>query len=210
MRERVTRQQSATRLSELALSAACRRRYLSSLARLSLVALISMLSGCIVEDPPALREATRTPPRLDNRGARPLLDQIIVARINDTIPFTIPVTSEDAGEGLTGVLLLDYLDDSSVPTVIAPYSNLAPSTLDDESERVFKFDWVVTRLVDPGCHRITLLAGHASTMFDLKNIVDREDLDVAYWWANIDVTPENANRLQGCPDASRPFVEQKP
>lgn len=162
-----------------------------------------MLSGCLIEDPPPLQKAKQTPPRLDYHGTRPLRNQVLVARAGESIPFTIPVTSEDAGEGLVGYLLLDYMSGNDIGSFMAAPSNLAPSTLDSDAERIFKFDWQVAR-VAAGCHRVTLLAAHTSTLFDLSNIVDTDDLAVADWWTNVDVTPENADMLQDCPDASHP------
>jgi hypothetical protein len=161
-----------------------------------------MLTGCLVEDPPPLERAKQTPPRLDHQGARPLLDQIIIATGNKPVEFSIPVTSEDAGEGLVGYLFLDYVSGENVGTFMAVPSNLAPSTLDDDSIREFKFTWLVPKEVE-GCHRVTLLAGHVSTFFDLKNITNTADLAVAYWWANVNPTPENASVLRDCPAASR-------
>jgi hypothetical protein len=174
------------------------------LARLSLSVLaLSMFSGCLIEDPPPLQKAKQTPPRLDYQGARPLMDQIITAQSNERIPFTIPVTSEDAGEGLIGYLFLDYMSGVDPGTLLAFPNNLAPSTLNDTSERAFKFTWPVNPMLK-GCYRITLLAGHTSTLFDPSNIVDSDDLAVAHWWANVNVTPDSSDMLRDCPDASRP------
>lgn len=178
------------------------------LARLSLGAVsASMLSGCLIEDPPPYAKPQQTPPRLNYKGAIPLLDQVIVTRTNETIPFSIPVTSEDAGEGLTAYLLLDYVIGQPIEIVDQP-SNLPPSTIDSNEERVFRFNWRVSKLLPPGCYRLTLLAGHTSTFSQLSNIEDTDDLTEAYWWANVDLTPENAGILRDCPDPSRPGVSQ--
>jgi hypothetical protein len=173
----------------------------TGLARLSLgVALLSMLPACLVEDPPPFTEPKQTPPRLDYAGATPLLDEIIVANNNDFIKFTIPVTSEDAGEGLTALLFLDYA--TGPQSEFIAISNLPPSTLDDPNERVFSFTWKVKRLT-AGCHRFIVRAGHTTTMMDPNNVVNTADLAEAYWWANIDVAAQDANQLTDCPIASR-------
>lgn len=200
---------SATRLSGLRSGVSLEPSHLYAMARLSLsVLLVSMLSGCLIEDPPPLHKAQQTPPWLDYHGARPFRDQVLFVRRNENIQFTVPVRSEDAGEGLTGVLVLDYLaEEQPVPLVIAPYSNLPPSTLDDPLPREFKLTWLVR--ADPGCHRVTLLAGHTSTIGDQATIVDSRDLAVADWWVNVDVTPENSNVLLGCPEASRPAPAER-
>jgi len=169
------------------------------LARLSL--LLGWLSmSCLVEDPPPYTEPKQTPPRLDHAAATPLLDEIILANSNDIIRFSIPVTSEDAGEGLTAVLYLDYA--TGVDAYPIDFSNLPASTLDDTNERAFSFSWKV-KYLPPGCHRFIVRAGHASTMSDAENVVNTADVAEAYWWANIDVAAQDANQLVDCPIASR-------
>ena len=190
---------SATRVSRPALRGGHKRRDLTALARQSLVVLsVSMLTGCLVEDPPALPKAKRTAPRVDYQNALPLLEQLIRVKNGETVPFTIPVVSEDEGVGLTAVLLLDDTT-LSAPEVL-DFSNLPSSTLDDD-DREFKLRWVV-RIGLTGCHRVTLWASHTDNFDESKNIIDPEDLAVAYWVANIN--PELPNLLEDCPDASRP------
>jgi hypothetical protein len=153
---------------------------------------VCMLPACLVEDPPAYEPPKQTAPRIDNIGTLPAFNQIIVRNTGEVINFTIPVTSEDAGEQLVGLLLIDEAGDN-------PYTQLLPpSTLDDPNQRAFKFR-VNVRNLEPGCHRFTVRVTHVTNWVSETNqIIDQKDLDEGGWFANIDVKPENANLVIGC------------
>ena len=192
---------AATRLSCLGACAGLGSGGFRALARLSLLALaFSMLSGCLVDDPPPYPTAQQTPPRLDYTKASPGLDQVLVRSYPDLITFEMPVTSEDAGDELTAVLLLDY-DGQGGEQLNS--GHLPPSTLADTNKRVFSLPWLVPKRIDPGCHRITLRVTHLGNTGGTSNdVLDTKDLAEAYWFANINVTPENAGSLVDCPKAS--------
>jgi len=83
---------AATRLSGQA-ARILRKAGFQGLARLSLaLAGISMLSGCLVDDPPPFSAPRQTAPRLDTTKATPGLDQVIVKNTGELIPFSIQVT----------------------------------------------------------------------------------------------------------------------
>jgi hypothetical protein len=172
------------------------------LARLSLGAvLLSMLSGCLIDDPPPFIAPRQTPPRLDYTKAFPGLDQVLVASSPDLITFEVPVTSEDAGDGLSAALFLDFDGVDGLP--ISPGGYLPPSTLADTSPRVLRLKWKVIKQIEPGCHRITLRVTHVGNIGATNaDVLDKADLAEAYWFANINVTPENAGSLVKCPQAS--------
>ena len=155
-----------------------------------------MLSSCLVDDPPAYRAPQQTAPQIHGARALPRLDRIITTSTGTFEHFDVPIVSEDAGEGLSATLFLDYLDANSEPL---KSSNLPPSTL-DEGERSLKFVWTV-RTPRPGCHRLTLRVAHDSSWSN-GDVVDLDDLAEAYWFANINVTAQNANVLVDCPSAS--------
>jgi hypothetical protein len=196
------RPSATTRLSWFVSGFSGRFSQFRGLARLSLVALLlSMLSGCLVDDPPPFIAPQKTPPRLDYTQASPGLDQVIVTSYPDLIKFEMPVTSEDAGEPLSAALVLDFDGLDGVPLNSGGY--LPASTLADTSERVFSLPWKVSRQIEPGCHRITLRVTHVgNTGSTTVDVVDKSDLAEAYWFANINVTPENAGSLVNCPQAS--------
>jgi hypothetical protein len=173
-----------------------------ALARLSLGALLlTMLSGCLVDDPPPFIAPQQTPPRLDYTKASPGLDQILVASYPDLITFEVPVTSEDAGDELSAALFLDFDGVDGLP--ISPGGHLPPSTLADTSPRVLRLKWKVLKLIEPGCHRITLRVTHVGNIgVTNADVLDKADLAEAYWFANINVTPDNVGSLVNCPQAS--------
>ena len=170
------------------------------LARLSLGgSCLSLLSSCLVDDPPPYSEAKQTPPRLNYHDAVPLLDQVIVAKSLDTITFTVPVASEDAGEGLNAFLLIDYKGEATAK--IAQTKSIPPSTLAEPRDIELKWQAGGT----PGCHRLTLRVGHVSNLPEAGShpTTNASDIAEAYWWINIDTDPALGNSLADCPLASR-------
>jgi hypothetical protein len=163
--------------------------------RLSLLAALFALPGCLVDDPPAYTAPQRTAPRIIGTHADPPLNKVIVINENETLNFDVPVMSEDAGELVSAILLLDY--DGGPFDPIWP-ANLPPATLDD-GERSLHFIWTVGRAEPAGCHRVTLRVSHASNFASGYEVIDKADLDEVYWFANVNVTAQNANVLVRCP-----------
>jgi len=191
----------ATRLS-YRIRGFSRRGLVSTLARLSLMALTaSMSSGCLIEDPPPYTQPGKTPPRLEQQGATPPIDQVMVYKRGDPIEFKIPVTSEDAGDPLQGVLLLDY--SGGLEADLVAFGQVPASTLADVNPRFLTLRWTVRPGLTPGCHRFTLRVSHLSNFNNemASHVVfDTKDVAEAYWWANLD--PEDSSTLVNCPMAS--------
>jgi hypothetical protein len=162
----------------------------SRLARLSLGALsFAMLTGCLIDDPPPYAEPKRTPPRLDYHRAWPPLDQVIVAKTPDLIPFSIPVASEDAGEELRTQL---FIDDR-----ITNYGRLPPSTLDD-TERKVSFSYRV-EMRRGYCHTFKIRVGHASNLPEGEGPpLDTVDMAEAYWLAYLDLPSDQTTPIENC------------
>lgn len=160
-----------------------------------------MLSGCLVDDPPPYAAPQKTRPRLEYSKALPSLKQVIVANSGDLLKFEIPVTSEDIGQELYALLFLDDVGNLQLNS-----GRLPASTLDDPNERKLSLLWTVRGpgVVQPGCHRIVLRVTHFSNIIPGTDneLFDKEDLDEAYWFANVNVSPEDANSLVNCPQAS--------
>ena len=60
--------------------------------------------------------------------------------------------------------------------------------------------FLVPKRIEAGCHRITLRVTHLRNTYNA--VLDTKDLAEAYWFANVNVTPENAGSLVNCPKAS--------
>ena len=195
---------AATRLSGPARTRSASSWLFLGLARLSLLgACLLTLQSCLVDDPPPFPESSQTPPRLNYHDAVPPLDQVIVATSQvDTIKFTIPVASEDAGERVVGFLLIDYRGEDTPR--IAAFGSLEPSTLTATDRPPLSLGWQVSG-VTPGCHRLTLRVGHVSSLPEagFHPTVNATDIAEAYWWMNVDTDPALGNSLTDCPLASR-------
>lgn len=192
---------SATRLSWLASPRPRRLGRFWGLARLSLgVASISMLSGCLVDDPPPLVAPKKTKPFLDNSNIHPGVDQLIVTNSGELVTFTIPVKSEDAGDPLFAILLFDYTPDSDM--VEQAGSVPMPASTFDDTNRVVSIPVSVRPGITPGCHRYTLRVTHQSNLVKghSDRVINKADLAEAFWLANINVPPENAGQLVNCPN----------
>lgn len=163
--------------------------------------MLPMLSGCLVDDPPPYHAPQRTAPNINASEVTPRLDALIIASSGDRLSFDVPMVSEDAGQELEGRLFLDYVDIDSEQLKTA---TLPASTLDD-GERTMKLVWKVRPDLRPGCHRFTLKVTHRLNWAEDGSVIDSTDLDEAYWFANINVTPQNANVLIDCPSASSPL-----
>jgi hypothetical protein len=173
---------------------------LPRLARLSLLALaVSTLPSCLVDDPPPYAAPKQTPPRLDTVKALPLMNQILVANKGESIPFLIPVESEDAGQKLSCLLFLDYTGSGGWDRLDG--TPLAPATLDDPP-RTISLHWDVPNSIVAGCHRITLRVTHEPNLNvnDFPSVYDTHDLAEAYWWANVGVDAASAGLLKDCKD----------
>jgi hypothetical protein len=172
---------AVTRLSGVAAVPGKLRRAFG-LARRSLVlGALSMLSGCLVEDPPPYTPPTRTAPRLDTRRAEPLQNNIVIVDKGDPIVFRVPVVSEDAGEPVQALLFVD-----SFPFNVN--SDVVPaSTLDDLSRR-FELSYNGVPVIDYGCHRMMVRVSHQSNFnfqTDAGVPIDENDVADAYWWINV-------------------------
>jgi len=172
----------------------------SALARLSLLAGLPLVSGCLVDDPPAYRAPQRTPPHINALRVLPRLDEITTYPPNSTeeVAFEIPISSEDAGDEVEGRLFTNYIGSQSK---IADLRTLAPSTLDD-GERTLRMHWSPDQDARPGCYRIILRVSHASNWRGRAELLDPTDVDEAYWFAKVYVEAPATSSLLDCPDAS--------
>lgn len=188
-------------------------KQLTRLARASLPWLLMGIGGqsCLITSSPDLQAPTRTVPFLTSMS--PALYQVHSltstpgAAATTTVEFD--VTSEDLGQPLEGVLLLDF------PGFGVPYTKpvlqdftIAPGHLGDEA-RHFRSRELDFDPDSPGCHWITLLLTH---QFKGRFTIEPEDsTDLAppiTWWYEIDDTQLGlGSQLQRCASGGTPNID---
>lgn len=145
------------------------------------------ISGCVLEDPPAVREATQTRPYLFDFD--PPLTQIVTVAGGINKQFSVGVRSEDAGEQIFGGVVENYdLPGSSRGTL----TDIKPaSTFEDTGRRVL-LNWAAPANT-PGCRQVTGVITHQRTWEALflrppdAGIADLEDdIATATWWVAVD------------------------
>jgi len=99
-------------------------------------------------------------------------------------------------------LLLDYAGDGNAADPVR-FGPIPASTLDDTS-RIISLGWNVRPGIVPGCHRFTLRVTHLSNLVKdhSEQAKNKADLAEVFWFANINVDPEDAGTLKDCPSSS--------
>ncbi len=173
------------------------------LARASLLSSSIMLlaTSCIVADPPEYQPPVRTRPALDVYQATPTTSRVLLVNKNDVVKISVPLRSEDNGEELTGVFLVDSGLLQNVQTIAAStYAN---------DQRAVTLDWTVPELPKHGCHLLSLIVAHKSSFKTNPNYVldtnfANGDAAIINWWMNVDVDPSMASTLENCPTPGTP------
>jgi hypothetical protein len=165
-----------------------------------------LASSCIVADPPEYQNPVRTRPVLDVFQANPTTSKVLVVNSTDTVKISVPLRSEDAGEHLTGVFMVDY--NTGSPGLLQNVQDLAPSTYADD-QRAVTLDWIVPTLPRNGCHLLSLIAAHVSSFkanpsFELNPDAANRDAAIINWWMNVDVPASVASTLENCPTVGIP------
>jgi hypothetical protein len=163
------------------------------LARRSLGVGLTMLvsSGCIVAEPPTLDAPQKTPPFLFLNEADPSITAIKKVAPDTTVPISVPVRSEDAGDQLFGSLFVDF---GSTNELSVDQGLLPPSTLDEK--RVISMNWRL-RPTDAGCMQLTLLVTHLANLDEGFRPRDSADLALATWWFQVGDVPFASDK---CPE----------
>jgi hypothetical protein len=155
-------------------------------------------TGCLIAEAPDYGAPRRTTPVIDQTTTTPEPIYRINTRTGDSEQeFTMKVRSEDAGEALYAVAVLNKdVEDRqhiTLPRKVPPRAADQPKTV------VVRLD--LDALLPTGCHTVTILVMHASS-FDVTTglpIKDAEDDDVASvtWW--VDAQTNIINEIQPCP-----------
>lgn len=156
-------------------------------------------SGCLVPEAPEYGPPGQTTPIIEWQNVIPPLHRVLVLNHGDTpVGFSIPVRSEDAGEGLVLFLWVDYFTGGRrLRTWEAP-----PST--SSETRNIPATWEITTEVQAGCRQLSMFVTHFSN-YDISTEKARDDRDVASvtWWANVNPASD-PNTLVNCPGEASP------
>lgn len=127
-------------------------------------------SGCLVTTEPVAYEPTQTPPIILASGLDP--DPRGILRIGgdegvDEVGITASILSEDAGSSVKFAFYLDYGAKSAsgrpFRLAVQTLPELPAATMADGPRSVVGIRWFDDSIfgLEPGCHRLTLIATHA-------------------------------------------------
>jgi hypothetical protein len=169
-----------------------------------MAAMATLLGGCVVADPPDYGRTDQTPPLLLLGLADPNVHEVLHKKKGESVPFKVPVRSEDAGDDLFAQLFLNYkLEGEDNPR----FTRVRASTFDDQ-EREVRITWNVP--ARQGCQQLSLVVTHFSNLDEGNLPIRAADTAIATWWINIDdvddpvLDPENASWMGKCPKAAAP------
>lgn len=179
---------------------------------------LGLLSSCLVSPPPDLNEETPTRPNLNLPLAVPPVNQVLIVDATDvSIPFSIPFSSEMAGEQMRAQLWLNYgfekqrfllqraLDATSPPRSGMEGQEEPGEEAGNPGERELTFYWNVSESRLPkGCQQLSLLMTHASNFdssFDEQPglPIDNSKVALATWWLNVGPELDEQQNLLNCP-----------
>jgi hypothetical protein len=126
---------------------------------LALLCVPALTSACLVTDKPDLEPATTTRPQLIEN--QPRTTEFIQKDYAESINLTADVISEDAGQELTVVLLIDYGLKGIGGDPWQDYSEQSRLTAGSLSDGPRPITASVRKAIAPGCHTLTLLVTHA-------------------------------------------------
>lgn len=192
-----------------------RRQFLVRAIRLSTFLLASLASGCLVTADPVTYEPTQSPPIIVASSLNPDPRGILLVGGDEGMEefgITASIVSEDAGETVKVALYVDYgftnALDQPFRFALQTFPELPSGTLADGPRQLVGVHWVDGVFpIQPGCHRLTLIATHA---FDTasgcpKNLNDSSQITWHFRQCDVGECPVS---LVECPttDATCPLA----
>lgn len=144
--------------------------------------LVAMLTcSCLFPAPPSYREPEQTPPILWSPTPSPA--QIQFVKSGERFDVNVKLKSEDNGEEIRAVLVLNYLDPSFT---IYNLVNISPDTLSAEN-RVISIPLTIPERDPSGtCEQLFLIVAHESSLDGWRPIDDSDpDVQILTWWLAI-------------------------
>ena len=179
------------------------------------LAIMTLVTSCIVADPPQFTDPLQTPPELDVYRTLPPLNQVLVVKTGQMVPLTVPLRSEDAGEDLTAYFYLDY---GTVGSTQLNVQTISASTYNGPPREVSTI-WTVTLQKPntpsaPTCHVLSLLVAHQNSFQKVPDATkldpDKAKVDAAFvqWWVNANPADDMTTTLVNCPSPQLPGLMQ--
>jgi len=187
---------TTTGLSYLARGTGRARVRFLGLARRSLAAVFMSLAaaGCLYPDLPAYETPEQTPPILF--APLPPATEILSVVSGEVVNINVKLRSEDAGEGLMGVLYLNYQVQGRDKWRVG-FTLVSPGSFEDE--RTVAIDWLVPERSQAGsCEQLTLLVTHLSNL-ENNEPVDDADVSTITWWVSINGVQLPISQCPGSP-----------
>jgi hypothetical protein len=191
-------------------------RTYAHVARTSLlcVFVLTGATSCLITDTPSFEPPKRTRPQLlESTTPTSQVVKLVKGETGTIDPspalFSADVISEDAGQNLQPVLLIDYGQgdggDLSPPWKSFEVGNIVPAgTLQDGRREVGSIPWSQVGQREPGCHTVTMLITHEpkQKLPDFWCPKDADDFDTLTWFAVIctkDAMDEDDCDMSNCP-----------
>lgn len=167
------------------------------LARLSLVFLLTMPSGCL-DSPPSYSKPDQIAPFIIDAQVAPDLTAVVQMQAGLAQQFVVPFRSVDVGENLEANVYLDR--DPGQPGAWRVHQLVPASQGTFDADRppvVFTFR-PTSSLDEPGCHTLTFILAHESQwdFIDLQGVPVRLPIDDTHaatvtWW--LDIADDNSS-----------------
>jgi hypothetical protein len=155
------------------------------------VVAVVAVNSCIVSEPAEYGVRAQTPPFLAADAASLSPYHTHSLNVGDTLNISVPLRSDDAGEGLFALLILDR--NVVGKHTLLSFSEIAPGDLLDTGRSV-------TVSMSPqveGCHSLTLMVTHRSNLNSSNGSIDAADTATITWWLNIE--DKGTTLLGDCP-----------
>jgi hypothetical protein len=155
-------------------------------------------TGCLIAEAPEYGAPRRTTPMIDHLSATPPPRFIVeVKPESPKFTFQITVRSEDAGEDLLAVPVLNY-EHPERQEVLFPFEVAARAA---DQPKTVNVDIPLAELLPLGCHTVTLLVMHTSsfqysTGLPIKEVSDGDVASIT-WWVRAETPADGPEKL--CP-----------
>lgn len=167
-----------------------------------------LVPACLVSPPPEFEDPRPTRPNVNQPLVVPKQSEVLILSEGDRPSFTVPFSSEDAGDDIRWFLWLNYgldgmrlLEKNRLP----PGGGLLPvhGAPQGPPDRELTFSWLVGSDIPSNCQQLTLIVTHDSNVDWNEDLpIDKSLVAELTWWMNIDAPLDGQQTLSNCPTSS--------